>query len=86
MTADPTGDQMIAARSSGAGTHCERAGDLGLAGGGLRRAFLVADANPLDLAASDHIGKRIERVADQSEDVADADLLEGTYQNAGNCL
>jgi hypothetical protein len=77
---------MIAARSSGAGTHCERTRDLGLTGSGLRRAFLVADANPLDLAASDHIGKWIERVADQSKDVPDADLFKCTYQNAGNCL
>ncbi len=54
------GDQMGAARAGGAGTHRELAGKLGLAGGGERRAFLMADADPLDLAVPDRIGERIE--------------------------
>src|SRR5882672_475147 len=56
--------------------------ELGLAGEGVRRAFLVADADPFDVAAANRIGERIERVADQSEDVLDADLFERANQNA----
>jgi len=40
------GDQMGATRSGGAGAYPELAGELGLAGGGKRRTFLVADADP----------------------------------------
>ena len=54
----------------------EPAGELGLAGGGQRRALLVAHADPFDLAAAHRIGKRIEEVADQGEDLADPDLFE----------
>src|SRR5713226_2185058 len=56
--------------------------ELGLAGGGERRAFLVADADPFDVAAANRIGERIERVADQSEDVLDPDLFEHANQDA----
>ncbi len=70
------GDQMRAARAGRAGADAEPAGQLGLAGGGERRAFLVADADPFDLAAApNRIGQRIERVADQAEDLRDADPL-----------
>jgi len=46
--------------AGGTGTHGELAAELGLAGGGKRRTFLVADTYPSDLAAPDHIGRRIE--------------------------
>ena len=70
------GDQMRAAGPGGAGADAEPAGQLGLAGGGQRRAFFVAHADPFDLAAPHRIGQRIERVADQPEDLLDADLSE----------
>jgi hypothetical protein len=74
------GDQMRAAGAGGAGADREPAGKLGLAGGGKRRAFLVADADPFDVAAANRVGERIERVADQSENVLDPDLLEHADQ------
>jgi hypothetical protein len=37
----------------------------------------MTDAHPFDAAAPDGIGERIERVADQAENVPDADLFEG---------
>ena len=78
------GDQMGAARAGRAGADAEPAGELGLAGGGQRRAFLMTDADPFDLAAPDRVGERIERVADQSEDMFDADLLEHANQKFRN--
>jgi hypothetical protein len=54
----------------------------GLAGRGERCTFLVTDADPFDVAASDRVGERIKRVADQSEDVLDHDLFEHANQDA----
>src|SRR5260370_909531 len=76
------GDEMRAAGTGRTGTYGEAAGELGLAGGGERRAFLVADADPRDVAAANRIGERIERVADQSEDVLDPDLFKHANQDA----
>jgi hypothetical protein len=45
----------------------QTAGKLGLTGCCQRRAFLMTDADPFDLAAADGIGERIEGIADQSE-------------------
>jgi hypothetical protein len=64
------------AGTSCTGTYCEAAGELRLAGGGERGAFLVTNTDPCNVAAANGIGERIERVADQSEDVLDPDLLE----------
>ena len=61
------GDEMVAAGTGGAGTHRELAGELGLAGGGQRRSFLMTDANPLDAASSNRVGEWIQGVADQCE-------------------
>jgi hypothetical protein len=77
---------MIAAGTGGAGANPELSGELGVAGGGKYRGFLMTDGNPFDLASPDRIGQRIERIADQSEDVFDADLFERADQLARNCL
>jgi hypothetical protein len=61
--------------------HREAAGELGLAGGGQRRAFLMTDADPFDMASSNRVGERIQGVADQSEYLLDADLFEPTDQD-----
>lgn len=72
------GDKMIAARS-----RRKRRDDLsGLTGGGQRDAFLVADANPFDVAVPDGIGKRVEGIASQAENTLDADLLEHTDRSS----
>jgi hypothetical protein len=44
-------DQVIAAGTGGAGANREPSGELGLAGGGQCRAFLVTNADPFDLAS-----------------------------------
>jgi hypothetical protein len=54
-----TGDQMSTAGTCGAGTHPEATGELGLAGGGQRRAFLVTHADPFYLAASNRVREGI---------------------------
>jgi hypothetical protein len=46
----------------------------------------MADADPLDLASPDRIGQRIQGIADQSENVLDADLFKRADQLAGNRL
>ena len=80
------GDQMVTAGAGGAGTDREATGQLGLAGRSECRSFLVADTDPLDLAAPDGVGKRVERVADQAEYLLDPDLLKHADQNVRNCL
>ena len=80
------GDQMVTAGAGGAGTDCETTGQLGLAGRSECRSFLVADTDPLDLAASDGVGKRVERVADQAEYLLDPAQFKHADQNVCNCL
>jgi hypothetical protein len=46
----------------------------------------MADADPFDLALPYLIRKRIEGIADQSEDAFDADLFEHADQLTRNCL
>ena len=77
---------MIAAGAGGAGANRELPGELGLAGGCQRRALFMPYANPFDLAPPHRIGKRIEGIADQSEDLLDADLFEHADQLARNRL
>src|ERR1700734_1175658 len=77
---------MRAAGSCGAGADREPAGKLGLPGGGKGGAFLVADADPFYLAAADRVGERVERVADQSEDMLDPELLQRADENVRNRL
>jgi hypothetical protein len=80
------GNQMRAAGARGAGTHRKAAGELGLAGGGQRRPFLMTNAEPFDMTSSDRVGKWIQRVADQSEYLLDPDLLEHADQDVRNRL
>jgi len=54
------GDQMRAAGAGGAGTHRELACELGLAGGGQSRSFLMTDTNPFDVASTERVGYRIQ--------------------------
>src|ERR1700733_10186664 len=77
---------MVTAGAGGAGTDCEATGQLGLAGRSECRSFLVADTDPLDLAAPDGVGKRVEGVADEAEYLLDPDLLKHADQNVRNCL
>ena len=81
-----SGDEMSATGTGRAGADGEPAGKLGLARGGERRAFLVTNADPFDLAAAHRVGERIERVADQRENLPDADLLKHADQNFRHCL
>jgi hypothetical protein len=46
----------------------------------------VANADPFDVAATDCVGKRVQRIADQSENVLDPDLLKHADQNIRNRL
>jgi hypothetical protein len=46
----------------------------------------MADTDPFDLAASDRIPERIERVPDQPEDMLDPDLFEYADQTLCNRL
>jgi len=80
------GNQMRAAGTRGAGTHREVAGKLGLAGGGQRRSFLMTDTNPFDIASTERVGERIQRVADQSKYLLDPGLFEHTDQDFRNRL
>ena len=85
------GDQMRAAGPRGAAAYAQPSRQFGLAGGGKRGAFLVADADPFKIAPSDGIGERIERVADQSENLPDTDFLQNfdeyvRYRLSHRCL
>jgi hypothetical protein len=80
------GDQMRTARTGGAGAYRERAGEVGLAGGGQCRAFFMPDANPFHLAFSNRIRQRIKGIADQSKNMFDADLIEHADQELRNRL
>ncbi len=71
---------MIAAGACCTRAHSKPAGKFCLASGGEGRAFFMTDADPFDLASSHRIGQRVERVADQSENAFDADLLEHANQ------
>ena len=77
---------MGTAGASRASAYGEPTSKLCLAGGGQRGAFLVSDSDPLDVASADRIGERVERVADQSEDMLDANPLQHIDQNICDCL
>jgi len=79
------GNQMVAARTGRAGAHPKLASQLCLASGGQSGAFLMTDADPIDLAASDGVREWIERVADQPEDMSNPDLLKHANQKFCNC-
>ena len=76
-----TGDKVRATGPGRAAADRKLAGELRLAGGGKRRAFLMAHADPFDFAAADCIGERVERVADQSENMLDTDPFERADQH-----
>jgi hypothetical protein len=61
-------------------------GELGLTGSGQGRAFFVTDTDPFDLASPHRIRQRIEGIADQSEDLFDADLFKHADQLARNSM
>jgi hypothetical protein len=77
---------MGAARPRGAGADRKTAGELGLTRRRESRALFMANANPFDCGASHGIGQRIERVADQSKNLLDADVLKHTDQRIRDCL
>ena len=78
------GDQMCAAGAGGSGADGEPSGQLGLTRGGQRRPLLVADADPFNRAAPNCVGEGIERVANETEDMPDADLLKRSNQHIRN--
>jgi hypothetical protein len=55
--------------------------ELGLPGGRERCSLLMADTDPLYLAAANRVGERIERIADEAEDMLDPDLFEHADQD-----
>jgi hypothetical protein len=69
-------DEMRAARPRRSGAHREPAGQLRLTGCGQCSAFFMPYADPLDLAPPYGNAQRVQRVADQGEDLLYADLLE----------
>jgi hypothetical protein len=79
-------DQMGTARPRGAGADRKTAGELGLTRRRQSRALFMANPNPFDGGASHGIGQRIERVADQSKNLLDADALKHTDQRLRDCL
>jgi hypothetical protein len=76
-----TGDQVSAAGTGSAGAYRQAAGNFCLAGGSQRRTFLMADADPFNVASTDRVGEWIQRVANETEDVFHPDLLEHSSQN-----
>ena len=80
------GDEMGAAGSGRSGADPKPTSKLGLASGCERRSLLMADADPFNFAVADRIGERIERVADQCENMLDANLLEHANQDVRDCL
>ena len=72
---------MGAAGAGGAGADGEASAELGLTRGRQRGPFLVADADPFDATSTDRIGEGIERIADETEDMPDADLLKCSNQH-----
>jgi hypothetical protein len=58
--------------------------ELGLPGGRERCSLLMADTDPLYLAAANRVGERIERIADEAEDMLDADLLKRSNHHVRN--
>jgi hypothetical protein len=78
------GDQMGAAGTGRTGADSEAPGEFRLTGGGQRRPLLVADAHPFDEAAPNRVGEGIERVADETEDMPDADLLKRSNHHIRN--
>src|SRR6267378_2180433 len=81
-----SGHQVVAAGTGGAGANRETAGQLCLASGGQRGAFLMTHADPFDAASTDRVRDRIQGVADQPEKMLDADLLEHANQDIRNRL
>ena len=74
------GDEMGASGPGRPGAYPEAAGELRLSGGGKRRAFLMPDADPLDLASANRIAERIQRIPDQAEYLFDARFFERANQ------
>jgi hypothetical protein len=72
---------MRAARTGRPCADTKPAGQLGLPGSRERCSLFVADADPLNLAAANRVGERIERIADEAEDMLNSDLFEHTDQN-----
>ena len=75
------GDQVRAAGACGAGADAEPAGELGLSGGGQRRAFFMPHADPFDPALAHRVAERIQRVSDQSEDLLHTNFFENFDEN-----
>jgi hypothetical protein len=46
----------------------------------------MSDADPFDATSASRMGKRIERVADQSKNVLDANLLKHANEDIRNCM
>jgi hypothetical protein len=77
------GYKMVATGPGRTATDAQPTSELRLASGRKCRAFLVADPDPFDLAGAHNVADRVERVADETEHVLYADLLEHLDQATG---
>jgi hypothetical protein len=75
------GDKVRAAGTRRARTHAEAAGQLGLPRSGERCSLLMPDADPLYLATANRVAQRVQRIADQAENLPNPDLFEHTDQH-----
>src|SRR5262249_40592100 len=75
------GDKVCTTRTGRARAYAETTSQLGLPGGRECRSFLVPDADPLYRAAANRVAQRVEGVADQTEDLSNADLFQHADQN-----
>ncbi len=78
-------EQVHRSRADGAHAHTEGSGQLGLGTGRERGGLLVTAAYPVEtVGGADGIGQRVQGVADDAEDVAHAQLLQGIDDHAGD--
>jgi hypothetical protein len=73
-------DQVQVTRAAAARADRQVAGELGLRPGRERPALFVADVYPLEGAAAEGVGHRVEAVADDAVDLPDAGKGQGVHQ------
>ena len=77
------GDQVRRARAGGGHADADLAGGLGVAGGGVPGALLVADQDVPDRGVVERVVRRQDRAARDAEDDLDAERLERPHERAG---
>src|SRR5262249_62265845 len=71
-----TGDKVRAPGTGRACTDPEATSQLGLSSSGERCSLLMPNADPFYLAAANRVAQRVQRIADQAEDLPNADLFQ----------